>query len=37
MSFRTRVRNPLLDDPPGTLIASAVTLTVLGCLLFGLF
>jgi hypothetical protein len=37
MSFRTRARNPILDDPQGTLIASAVTLTVLGCLLVGLF
>jgi hypothetical protein len=37
MSLMTRVRNPLLDDAKGALITSAVTLAVLGCLLFGLF
>lgn len=35
MSFKTRAHNPILDDPQGTLVTSAVTLTVLGCLLLG--
>jgi hypothetical protein len=36
MSFKTRVRDPLSEDAEGTLIASGVTLAILGCLLFGL-
>ncbi|GJE15064.1 hypothetical protein FOHLNKBM_6142 [Methylobacterium longum] len=36
MSFKTRVHNPLSESSEGTLIASGVTLAVLGCLLFGL-
>ena len=37
MSLITPGRNPFINDTKGALIASAVILAILGCLLLGLF